>query len=91
MTGSERVPAGTAMERTLARRRSPWHEASGLLAALLAALVLWGVVLAGVVAPLGDALARFDARSPAPAPAACPVPRDAVASVAQPPLSRTCP
>ncbi len=89
MAGSKRVPAGTAMERTLARRGSPWHEVLGVLA-LVTALALWGVMLAGVAAPLGDALARLDGGGPG-APPACPVPPEAVASAAMPPLAHGCP
>jgi hypothetical protein len=46
-------------------------------------VALWVLVLAGVAAPLGDALARIDARAArTPAPQACPVPAGALASAA---------
>jgi hypothetical protein len=70
------------MERTAARRWSPWDEAGGLLA-LAAAVGLWAAVLAGVAAPLGGAHARLDARTPPAAPA-CATPPGALASAAQP-------
>ena len=40
------------------RRRRAWHELPGLLA-LVSALALWIVLATGVVAPLGEALARL--------------------------------
>jgi len=88
MTGSKRAPTGAGMERTLARRGSAWHGISGVLA-LAAALALWVVVIAGVAAPLSDALARLDAQRP-DAPATCAVPPDAVASAVPPPSTRPC-
>lgn len=88
--GTKRSPAGGGtMERTAARRWSPWDEAGGLLA-LAASVGLWAAVLAEVVAPLGGALARLDARTP-PAPPACATPKDALASAAQPRPAGPCP
>jgi hypothetical protein len=53
MTGWMRTPAG--VEKSRGGR--VWHGAGGLLP-VLAALVLWAVVLGGVAAPLGALLAR---------------------------------
>jgi hypothetical protein len=53
MTGRMRTPAGVETRQG----GRVWHGAGGLLP-VLAALVLWAVVLGGVAAPLGAFLAR---------------------------------
>jgi hypothetical protein len=68
------------MQRT---RTAVWNVREGVsgLVPILAALALWAWVLAGVLAPLGGALARLEAgREPAVAPASCPMPPGALAS-----------
>ncbi len=62
-----------------------WADAGGLVAPLVA-LALWALVLVGVAAPLGTALARFDAvRANAVASqASCAVPPGALASASRP-------
>jgi len=87
MGRTNRDLAGVELERTRARRGNAWSEA-GLVAALAAAVALWVVVLAGVAAPLGSALARLD---PPPAPPGCAPPPEAVASAAAPSAVRRCP
>jgi uncharacterized iron-regulated membrane protein len=54
------------MPLTRARRWNPWREVVGVLP-LAVAVGLWVVVVAGVTAPLGDALARLEAPRPSEA------------------------
>jgi hypothetical protein len=100
MDGTRWTRVGQETEGTAAERWRPWHEAGGALA-LVAALALWGVVLVGVMSPLGDALARLEGRgapaaASAAAPAAaqgaqpCAVPAGAVAVAAAPATGRRC-
>jgi hypothetical protein len=84
-------PIEPTRDRTL---RWCW-ECAGALAAPLAAIALWVVVVAGVAAPLGAALARLDAGRPLlPAEVAgrnpCPVPAGALASAASRPEPGRC-
>lgn len=81
--GTMGTPARVGMRRAPPRLRGTW-DAAGVLAALVAAAALWVLVLAGVAAPLGDALARIDAAAARnAAPQACPVPAGALASAAR--------
>ncbi len=89
LVGRRARGVGVAMERTREQRPSRWGEAAGLLP-LAAAVALWALIVAGVVAPLGDALARIDARKPVVTPAACAPPADAIASATRPLTSRPC-
>ena len=67
MTGSERTLARVEMERM--RTRWNLRRGAGGLFPVVVALALWVWVLAGVLAPLGGALARIDAgRRPPGAP-----------------------
>ena len=80
-----RNPQGT---RTTAEGGWRWQDAAGL-AAPAVALALWVLLLAGIAAPLGEALGRIDgARPPTPtraaAPEPCPLPAGALASAALP-------
>ena len=80
MIGTKRTHAVLETGRTARRRWNAWEDAGGLLP-VVAALALWAWVLAGVMAPLGHALARLDAgREPAAPVLACPLPPDALAS-----------
>ena len=80
MIGTKRSQGVLDAERTARRRWSVWKDAMGLLP-VAAALALWVWVLAGVMAPLGHALARLDAGRESAAPAlACPMPPGALAS-----------
>ena len=86
MRPTTRIPAGTTERK--GRRSWRWQDAGGL-AAPLAALALWALVVAGVATPLGAALARIDARRTPPAawvarPVPCPPPPGALASAARP-------
>jgi hypothetical protein len=84
------------MPLTRARRWNPWREVVGVLP-LAVAVGLWVVVVAGVTAPLGDALARLEEPRPSDAvahveepkpgtaPPACAIPPDAIASAVRPP------
>ncbi len=77
-----RTPAGTT-ERNA--RYWAWQDAAGL-AAPAVAVALWALLVAGIAAPLGAALARIDGAHP-PAAArtaaeACPVPPGALAAAA---------
>lgn len=79
--------AGAGRLASCAARAVTWaaeiaHHAGGLLA-ILAALALWGWIVAGVLAPLSGALARIDgAGTSAPPALHCPVPQGALASAA---------
>ncbi len=91
--GARWTRAEVRMERTLARRGSPWEAVGGALP-IVAALALWALMLAGVAAPLGDALAHLDRPSrPEPAQPACAVPPGALAAAPErlSPPSRSCP
>ncbi len=86
----KRFPVQTTRDPAL---RRCW-EAAGGLAAPLAALALWALVVAGVAAPLGAALARLDAqRAPAADVAGsdpCRLPAGALASAARWPDGSRC-
>jgi hypothetical protein len=82
MTGTERthavLDAGWA-----ARLRWSVREGAGGLLPVAAALALWAWVLAGVMAPLGHALARLEVGREPPAPSLVgSVPPGALASAA---------
>jgi hypothetical protein len=82
MTGSMRTHEGTGAERMARLPGDAWHHVWGLLP-IAAALALWAWALAGVLAPLGGALAQLDAaREREAAALPCPPPPDALASVA---------
>jgi hypothetical protein len=77
----------------LALRRG--GECAGALAAPVAAIALWVLVVAGVAAPLGAALARLDARRGPPAAEVagsdpCGLPPGALASAAARPDASRC-
>lgn len=83
MTGPKRIPEGTSTERMAALPGNLWHHLWGLLP-IVAALALWAWALAGVLAPLGGALAQLDAaRERAAAALHCPPPPEALASAAR--------
>ncbi len=71
-TRTIRTPPGVERGRWGLRRSA--LDPVGALLPILAALALWAWVLAGVLAPLGGALARLDGGGPAPVPAGCPAP-----------------
>ncbi len=84
-------PAGTIEQRMGGSWR--WQDAAGL-AAPAVALALWALLLTGIAAPLGAALAQLDgANPPASAgiasPGPCPLPPGALAS-ATPPVRVSC-
>ncbi len=84
-------PAGTIAQTKGGSWR--WQDAAGL-AAPAVALALWALLLTGIAAPLGAALARLDgANPPVPAriasPEPCPLPPGALAS-ATPPVRGSC-
>ncbi len=75
------------VERTWARRTGGWGDAAGLLP-IAVALALWVIVVIGIAAPLGDAVARLDARSQPPPD--CATPSNAIASATPAPPVVAC-
>ena len=79
---------GIAMDRAPTRRRNALDGARGL-AGVAAALALWAWFVAGVVAPLGGAVARMrDEAARRASPVTCRVPADALASAARSSVER---
>ncbi len=78
-TRTIRTSPGVERARAWAPRRNVLDPVGGLLP-ILVALALWAWLLAGVLAPLGDALSRIERGGAAPAPVKCPMPPDGLAS-----------
>ena len=79
MSGASRGPGWARMELTAGRRAGAFEHVGGILA-IAAAAALWVAIASAVAAPLGDALARIEAREDRREPPACASPPDAVAS-----------
>lgn len=68
MQAREWVPEGMAPRFLEIRRQRQWPEWLGILGLAATGIALWLSLAAGLVAPLGEALARLDAAAvPAPA------------------------
>jgi hypothetical protein len=86
----ERHPKETAPRFEVARSWRAWHEWAGIMG-LATGLALWVFLATGVVAPLGDALARL--RPPADVAAApgCVLPVDGTLAPGAQPCVCACP